>query len=202
MKDQTPMEVRYPRRKGWARDLWRSNESHHVGYKTDRARPCCCGWIPVFEMYTEATERDCPAVDFVAICPRCERRAEGHGSLEYCLKQWNAENLSDDSMMVNMPIMEMSYTGAEKLSQKIFRAAKAEALELILKKHEEFGDRRDWKYQLKFAGDLVRLEIFFRESPLMMDLDGDGVISDIRKQVYPDLSPEERIRIPLKLTEM
>lgn len=201
-KQPTPMDIRYPKREGWGLVGWRGSNLHHLGYITEKARRCVCGCPPVFEMTTGTVETEGAASDFVAICPRCERRAEGHGSLEYCLRMWNEGKMSDDSMMVNMPILSMSETGAMKLSRKLIALNKEEAIELIRCKHSEFGTRRDWKYKVRYAAQLRTIERFFRESPLMMDMDGEAIISDIRKIIYPDLTPEERVKIPLILTEL
>ena len=49
---------------------------------------------------------------------------------------------------------------------------------------------------------LDALETFFRESPMMWELSANGLISDIRKAIYPDIPPEYRVKIPLHLSEL
>jgi len=50
--------------------------------------------------------------------------------------------------------------------------------------------------------EVRRIDEFFRTSPLAFALDRDAVMSKLRKELFPDLMPEERMKIPLDPTEM
>ena len=60
----------------------------------------------------------------------------------------------------------------------------------------------EFNIHLNHRKTLNKLENFFRTSCFMWELDCDGLISDIRKYLYPDLPPAERIKIPLHLRDL
>lgn len=214
------LEKTYPPRDGYTVTLKRNGtEAWHVGYMKHGVKKCMCGADPVFEQYAgdddASGHRRIPATEFVAICPKCELRMEGQGSLEFCEEQWNAGHFSEASLLVHerLDVDALDEQAWIAMAGKIINDMSDEAVDLIIRKHElqkQLDDplcndnRREILYTTykKYRADLIKMTNFFRYSPLMMNRDGDAVMSDIRKRVYPELKPEERIRIPLRLESM
>lgn len=206
----------YPEIPGYGRSLGRKREAWRVGYTSPNARQCECGAFPVFEQYTmdygPEGERNVPATEFVAICPSCERRAKGSGSLEFCLNRWNNQIMSPDSMRVQKRPADFDTEACVALSGRLVRDAMEEAIRLV---------KRRWEIDRQLANPLlsdVRRELLYTEfknirhhlhemnkvfyGPITMDRDGDAIISKIRQKLYPALKPEERVTIPLRLERM
>lgn len=202
----TPVERIYPPRKNCTRALYRARisedgwEMYHIGYKIAKARRCVCGVEPVFERYTEDTS--VPAEVFIGICPYCERRTAGEGDLRTVLHQWNAGEISDDSEMLQYSPRELNYEGVALLHRVMVKHAKKDAVYYIRAKHEKFGEKRDGNYPVFYGAELKKIEDFFRWSPLMLDISADGIMSEIRREMYPGKTHDELMQIPLKLTEM
>lgn len=210
----------YPEKEGFGRRLYRGTKgdkvSCHVGYTTDRMVQCECGEMPVLEQAVDDVNKDgrnVPAQKFVAICPRCETRTEYDGEIEKCIAAWNAGKYTKDSMMLKHRMKGGDLEGFAKLAGKVVALAYDDAVALVREKHRlrkkadnplvGSGTRSSCKTQIEEINrELGRLQKFFEESPMMMGLDPEGVLSDIRKEVYPKIRPEMRMRKPLILTKM
>lgn len=206
----------YPEMDGFTRAIHRHGYIPHVGYMTTRMMPCKCGTLPVLEQYVgdldEHEARNVPATSFVAICPKCELKAKGHGTIEACIKRWNNEQFSSDAMMVRRPLKDPSTRGCEILSNRVLADAAEEAIMYVKRKHDLMeklrgridDDAREIHYnELQRVRSVLRkLMEFFRDNPLVFTHDEDAILSGIRRSVYPDLTPEERIKIPLDLLRM
>ena len=215
---ETPFDLLYPPREDMLRTNHRGSSCFHVGYYDPHGmRPCLCGTRPVIEQYVgdvdENGKRNIPAKQFVAICPRCEVRAWGHGSVEAVRKQWNRRHFVADTVTVRRRPETFSTDQCRVLSDKVVLLAMKDAVELIQKKHELMeelddphigGFTRSAKYEeLKHVrAEIIKLKRFFRDSPMMFERDEDAALSAIRKALYPDMKQEERIKIPLDLVKM
>ena len=218
----SPTEQIYPEREGYGRSLERGRDVMHIGYTSTKARPCKCGCVPTFEQYVldrkEDGSRNIPAQSFVAICPRCELRAKGEGTLEEVLETWNRGEYSEDNLLVSEKMTSLSTETAKMLGAVVVMRMIEDAIDMILQKHkiqqelrslygawnEERHGEKVHKIQ-ELNGRLVNAENFLRYSPLMFDRDPDAVISDIRKAIYPGDTAEDiekRMKIPLRLVAM
>lgn len=212
-------EKAYPERDGWGRMLERRGGALHIGYTHVEAKACPCGNYPVFEQYFNdrdpaRDEKNVPAEVFVAICPACELRAEGEGTLEEMLAAWNERRFSEDSLMVSREISFAQPEAMAALCGIVCMTQIEEAVNLIRRKHKirkalktQFGNEFVRGEQVseirRINAQLTLIERFLRNSPLMYERDPDAVISDIRKTIHPGNSREEieqRLKIPLKLT--
>ena len=206
----------YPELDGFTRILHRHGYVQHVGYVSPRMMPCRCGETPVLEQYVgdvnENGTRNVPAQVFVAICSNCELKAIGQGSIETCIRRWNAWKYSSDMLMVRRKLMDPSTRGCEILSNRVLADAAEEAITYVKRKHELVrklngrldDDAREIHYNelQRVRAVLRKLMEFFRDNPLVFTHDEDAILSGIRRSVYPDLTPEERIKIPLDLLRM
>ena len=218
----SPTEQIYPEREGYGRSLERGRDVMHIGYTSPKARPCKCGCMPTFEQFVldrkEDGSRNIPAQSFVAICPRCELRAKGEGTLEEVLETWNRGEFSEDNLLVSEKLSTLSLETAKMLGAVVVRRMIEDAIDMILLKHklqqelrllygagnEERHGEKAHKIQ-ELNGRLGSAENFLRYSPLMFDRDPDAVISDIRKAIYPGDTAEDiekRMKIPLRLAAM
>lgn len=221
-KTNYKVEDVYDERSGYGLMLSRKDPFCHIGYTSETMKPCRCGAIPVMEQYVDDTfidakgekQRNFPAKDFIAICPVCEIKANGHGTLEECVIRWNAGDFSRDSVLMNTPLTDMDNEGCRQLSNRVVESAVEEALELVKEKNRllvilrdpQTSDlRRETNYTLlKTVREKMReIEMFLRNSPVMMEYDGDAVLSGIRRTLHPELESDERIeKIPLELFYM
>ena len=92
-----------------------------------------------------------------------------------------------------------SHDAVRALCSKVIGAAIDDAIALVEIYQRNYRGMSDIGGTTK---SLIALDRFFKTSCFMWELDYEGLISDIRKYLYPDLPPEERIKIPLKLTEL
>ena len=218
----SPTEQIYPEREGYGRSLERVRDVMHIGYTSTKARVCKCGCYPVFEQFVldrkEDGSRNIPAQSFVAICPRCELRAKGEGTLEEVLETWNRGEFSEDNLLVSEKLSTLSLETAKMLGAVVVMRMIEDAIDMILLKHklqqelrllygagneEQHGEKAHRIRELN--GRLGSAENFLRYSPLMFDRDPDAVISDIRKAIYPGDTAEDiekRMKIPLRLAAM
>lgn len=218
----SPTEQIYPEREGYGRSLERGRDVMHIGYTSPKARPCKCGCMPTFEQYVldrkEDGSRNIPAESFVAICPRCELRAKGEGTLEEVLETWNRGEYSEDNLLVSEKMTSLSTETAKMLGAVVVMRMIEDAIDMIMLKHklqqelrtlygagneERHGENVHRIRELN--GRLGNAENFLRYSPLMFDRDPDAVISDIRKAIYPGDTAEDieqRMKIPLRLAAM
>lgn len=206
----------YPERDGWGYAEQRTGELYHTGYISGKAIQCACGAYPTFEQYvgdSDNTHRRVPATLFVAICPHCERRAPGYGTLDEMLAAWNSGERTHDTEMVQAELTNPDTTAATALSNAVIRIAAEEAVELIQKRRKIASELKDQKLSdmrrealytdLKnVRSNLRKLQNFFEGSPMLFDKDGDAILSGIRKIVFPDLTYKERTEIPLVLVKM
>lgn len=213
-----PFDLLYPEREGLGRTNSRISTMFHVGYYDLNMKACPkCGGFPVFEQYTEDIgedgKRNVPAKAFVAICPRCEIRAKGHGSIEAVAKQWNRRRFVADTVMVQRKLEAPNTQQCRVLSSKVISQAMSDAVELIRRKHKlteelknpilgEFSRAARYEELKHVRSEISSLKRFFHSSPIMFDLEEEAALSAIRKALYPDLPLEERINIPLDLVRM
>lgn len=206
----------YPELEGFGRIVHRHGALSHVGYTSSRMETCRCGTVPVLEQYVEDYDddgvRNAPAKSFVAICPRCELKAAGRGSIEKCIRNWNDHRYSADTMMVRRRLDEPNTRGCEILSNRVLADAVVEAVTFVKRKHELMeklngkidDDTREIHYNelQRVRSALKKLAGFFHDSPLVFTHDEDAILSGIRRSVYPHLTTEERLKIPLNLLRM
>lgn len=201
--------VKYPPRGAWL--VHRSStgpkdtdkggvQYYHSGYWTDKVRPCpCCGRRPVFqEYYYASTGRDKPAKIFIGICPTCELRTREPGTLKDSVYAWQRRDYSPDSWLhCHRPRLDTYMS--KRLCDMVVRDAIDDALQLVdvMAKETPYTEA----YQ-SHAADLDALEGFFRRSPLLVEMDADGILSDIRRVAYPELTPAERVKIPLRMSKL
>ena len=211
-----PFELLYPEREGYTRKLTRREPYIHAGYMSDKMAQCRCGAFPVLEQYVEDVDeneiRNVPAQDFVAICPVCEVRADTHGSMEQCIKYWNARRFTEDAVMVRHKLKNPNMHGCEMLSNKVLADAVNEAVVFVKRKHELMrklqgpidDDTREIHYTelTRVRANLRKIADFFHKSPLVFTHEEDAILSGVRRNVYPELTPEERLKIPLDLLRM
>ena len=210
----------YPEKEGFDRRLYRGSRGRnvccHVGYHSERMARCECGAEPVLEQAVDDVTKDgrnVPAQKYVAICPRCETRTEYDGEIEKCIEEWNAGRFTDDSMMLKHAIRNPDLEGYARLAGKVIGIAYEDAVALLKEKQRlrkkmnnplvGSGTMESCRMQIEsINGELRALQAFFENSPLMMDRDPESVISDIRREVYPMVRPEVRIRKSLVLSKM
>lgn len=200
--NQVNPDVKYPPRRGWKFScVSPSRELLHRGYWSSELKPCpCCGLYPVFEESTRAeTDVEQRATVFVGICPKCEIRTRKDGTLKEAVIMWQRRAFSRDSYLMNRRPKYDSLEGVRELSQKIVDAAVEDAMMYARERQEA----QEGSERFIFLGDrLEELERFFKHSVFMWEMDPDGIISDIRRILYPELEPKDRIKIPLHLSRL
>lgn len=214
----TPTELLYPPLEGYTRVLSARGGKLHVGYYHASMGKCpCCGGQPVLEQLVndldENGKRNIPAQNFTAICTNCELRADAEGDLSEALEAWNLGKLSPVSKMVHKRLRTPDEPGMAKLANIVIYDAMRDAINLInrkkevndLRNDEKISDARDSVLLAELSrirGELNRMQKFFERNPLMAWNETDAVLSTIRRILHPDLTPEERAKIPLKLVSM
>lgn len=221
-KAMQELEKYYPEREGYGRALHRRNNPlatdeipiYHVGYTSEKMIPCVCGAQPVLEQWVgdqEDTHKHAPAQVFVAICPICEMRGAGHGSLKACVQNWNKRRFTRSSLMMRRKPKDMDEDACRRLCRAVIGDAVQEALWYIRRNHEvqaKIDVANDYqrelyeKEQKEVRSKLNEIQRFIERSPLLFDLDSEAVLSGIRRTLYPDKTPEERVKIPLTLAKM
>lgn len=194
---------KYPPRGSW-RIMHSGTENgrdyYFTGYYSEKLRRCpVCGRFPVFtESVYDASPEDTKAKVFLGYCPTCCLRTKDPGTLKEAVYQWQDRKYSKDSLLVcHRPRLD-SY-GCRMLSQKVIKTVIDDSLFFAQKRQECQIGSESWE---SYGTELKKLEKFFRESVFMFEMDADGVISDIRRILYPTLEPKDRIRIPLHLHEL
>lgn len=195
--------IKYPPRGAWV-VVKTSPASNlmHGGYTSGKLRKCpVCGRPPVFEEDADPkrkTGRLQKAKYFIGYCPSCELRTENSGTLKEAVMQWQEKKWSTDSWLhCHRP--KLDPWGCVALCEAVVRTAYEDTmlyLDLMRKSRrddESFSAARD---------ALNGFEKFFRTSIFAAYLDPDAVISKIRRDLFPDMTPEERTQIPLKLSEL
>lgn len=173
---------------------------YYGGYYSEKLRKCpVCGRYPVFtECSSKATPPGEKARVFLGYCPTCCLRTKTPGTLKETVMQWMHREYSEDSWMVCHRPMLDTY-GCRLLSKHVVEAAIDDAIFYAQKRQDEAEGTETWEF---YGRELKKLETFFRESVFMFELDPDGVISDIRRILYPNLEPKDRIKIPLHLNQL
>ena len=112
--------------------------------------------------------------------------------------QWQERKFSDDTFLVcHRPRLD-TY-GCRLLCNKVVDSAIEDALFYAFQRQDAEYGSEIWT---SYGQSLKKLEEFFRTSVFMFELDPDGVISDIRRALYPTLEPKDRIKIPLHLAQL
>lgn len=199
--NNTNLLEKYPPRGAWETASTHHNKDYnHCGYTSPKLRPCpVCGRAAVFE--EDAYRRTPPrerAKFFYGYCPTCELHTGESGTLKEAVMQWQTRKFSPGSgLHCHRP--KLDEWGCSLLCEAVCRDAYEDArfcveqMQKADQKHEEDEGARD---------ELDRIEKFFRTSPLAFALDPEAVISKLRKELYPDMTPEERMKIPLKLSKL
>lgn len=198
--------IKYPPRGSWIVHGTRNTDGEkamsyvHGGYYSEKLRRCpVCKRYPVFqESAYDATPQTEKAKVFFGFCPTCELRTRKPGTLKEAVMQWQYREFSPDSLLVCRRPRLDTY-GCRLLCKEIVD----EAIEDALFYERELLDTSPYSDLFySYLDTLEDLEKFFRESVFMFELDADGVISEIRRALFPTLEPKDRIRIPLHLTEL
>lgn len=218
-RGQAAVDQIYPPLDGYGTKTNRRDGETHIGYTHSSMRKCVCGAFPVLEQYAmdlaEGSEhrRNVPARVFVAICPKCERIIRQEGSLEECIAMWNGQELTEASEMdFGHGPRNYSDDACRKISDKVVLGMKQEAISMILLAHDlqrrarnalasQF-QRETFRIELNRIHARLRLMNDEFYGPVLLDKDPEAVLSDIRKAVNPDLTPDERVQIPLRLDRM
>ena len=201
-KDYSP--GKYPPRRGWIVVGTNPGNGYvHGGYTTDQLRRCpVCGRQAVFEEdCRNATPTGERARVFIGICPTCELRTREPGTLREAVTQWQMRQFSPDSLLhCYRPKPDKFDTWACALMCESAAKHAYEDLQLFVElmmntpeDHEDFS---------KYKTEVGRIEDFFRRSPLAFALDPEAVASKLRRDLWPELTPKERLKIPLKMTQM
>lgn len=202
----TMFDDKYPPRGAW--EVHRCGHStdfdyNHGGYYSEKLKPCpACGRYPVFqEAAYDSGPRDIPVRVFIGFCPTCELRTKNPGTLKEAVMQWQDRRFSHDSFLVcHRPRAETLDTyGCRLLCNEVVDSAIESALFYAFQRQDVQEGSEIWT---SYGKALTELEDFFRTSVFMFELDPDGVISDIRRALYPTLEPKDRIKIPLHLAQL
>lgn len=197
------MDIKYPERRGWKYvSTYPSFGVFHRGYYSDQLRPCpCCRRRPVFEESTRGASMDGErARIFVGICPTCEIRTREDGTLREAVMMWQRGEWSEASITVARRMRTPDIVAVRKLCKYIVEAAIDDAI-MKAQRRNNITEGTSEEFT-KLGKDLDDLERFFRNSVFMWELDPDGVISEIRRVLYPELKPEDRTKIPLRLSAL
>ena len=211
--------VKYPPRRGWDVVGGRpSDDFMHGGYTTNLLKPCpVCGRQAVFEedSYNKAPKGERARV-FIGFCPTCELRTRTPGTLREAVTQWQRGEYSPDSWLhchrpqfdswgVSELCNVVCGTAYEDLRMyveimmggdiRIPRVARTSHKQRVTEPTEE-------ETYSHSELEVRRIDQFFRTSPLAFALDRDAVMSKLRKELFPDLTPKERLKISLDPTEM
>ena len=197
--------LKYPPRRGFAIQAKRGERGgepayNHAGYVSVLLKPCpVCNRLPVFEEASRyARPANEPAKIFIGVCPTCDLRTAHEGSLRQAVMEWQAGKFSSDMWLVcHRP--KFYIEGCKMLAKKMVDDAVDETLIRVRQRQSENPDSPLFDTH---GAELDLLEKFFRESPFTYDMDADGIVSDIRRAIYPELSPEWRVKIPLRLSRL
>lgn len=211
--------VKYPPRRGW--DVVGgspANDLMHGGYTTNLLKPCpVCGRQAVFEedSYNKTPKGERARV-FIGFCPTCELRTRTPGTLREAVTQWQTGQYSPDSWLhCHRPKLD-SWGVAElcnvvcgtayedlRMYVEIMMGGDVRIPRVALSSHRRPKEDPAWEETYSHSElEVRRIDQFFRTSPCAFALDHDAVMSKLRKEMFPDLTPEERLKIPLDPTEM
>lgn len=211
--------VKYPPRRGW--DVVGgspANDLMHGGYTTNLLKRCpACGRQAVFEedSYTKSPKGERARV-FIGFCPSCELRTRTPGTLREAVTQWQTGQYSPDSWLYCHRPQFDSYGVAElcnvvcgtayedlRMYVEIMMGGDIRIPRVALTSHKRPASCLAWEETYSHSElEVRRIDEFFRKSPLAFALDHDAVMSKLRKELFPDLTPDERMKIPLDPTEM
>ena len=212
-------DTKYPPRRGWevvesdSHDGWM-----HGGYTTDVLKRCpVCGRRAVFEedSYAKAPKSERARI-FIGFCPTCELRTRTPGTLREAVTQWQTVQYSPDSWLhCHRP--KLDSFGVAELCNVVCGTAYEDLrmyVDIMLgndiriprvartshkQRATELTEEETYSHS---ELEVRRIDEFFRTSPLAFALDRDAVMSKLRKELFPDLTPKERLKIPLDPTEM
>lgn len=192
-------EDRYPQRRGW---IYKNSNPilflNHTGYYSTQLRPCpCCGRYPVFEENAYVDIESDIAKSFLGYCQMCEIHTYKPGTLREAVIMWQGRKFSKTSINMNKRPKYDSLYGVRSLCNKVVDAAVVDAILYARERQTANGELFD-----SYGEQLDKLEKFFRTSVFMWEMDPDGIISDIRRILYPNMTPEDRTRIPNHLSEL
>lgn len=192
---------KYPPRGAWrVMQTSPSNDIMHGGYTSEKLRKCpVCHRFPVFE--EDAARRSShgeKAKWFIGFCPSCELRTRDSGTLKEVVMQWQERKYSPDSWLhCHRP--KLDTWGCALLCEAVAREAYDDAMFYIDLMQHTATDAEKFTSAKVMLNDI---ENFFRTSPLTFALDLDAVISKMRKELYPDMTPEQRMQIPLSMSKL
>jgi hypothetical protein len=190
----------------------------HGGYTTNLLKPCpVCGRQAVFEedSYNKTPKAERARV-FIGFCPTCELRTRTPGTLREAVTQWQTGQYSSDSWLhCHRPKLD-SFGVAElcnvvcgtayedlRMYVELMMEEDIRIPRVIIPSHRRPQTEPTEEETYSHSElEVKRIDEFFRTSPLAFALDRDAVMSKLRKELFPDLTPEERTKIPLDPTEM
>jgi len=211
--------VKYPPRRGWDVAGGRPSDDYmHGGYTTNLLKPCpVCGRQAVFEedSYNKAPKGERARV-FIGFCPTCELRTRAPGTLREAVTQWQRGEYSPDSWLhchrpqfdswgVSELCNVVCGTAYEDLRMyvEIMMGGDIRIPRVALSSHRRPKEDQTMEETYSHSElEVRRIDEFFRKSPLAFALDHDAVMSKLRKELFPNLTPKERLKIPLDPTEM
>lgn len=192
---------KYPPRGAWrVMQTTPSNDIMHGGYTSEKLRKCpVCHRFPVFEEDAERrSSHGEKAKWFIGYCPSCELRTRDSGTLKEVVMQWQDRKYSPDSWLhCHRP--KLDRWGCALLCEAVAREAYDDAMFYIDLMQHTATDAEKFTSAKVMLNDI---ENFFRTSPLTFALDLDAVISKMRKELYPDMTPEQRMQIPLSMSKL
>lgn len=195
-------DKKYPPRGAWSVAKTRPSDNYmHGGYTSEKLRRCpVCGRQAVFEEDVRRKTDPCErAKYFFGFCPTCELHTKESGTLKEAVMQWQERKYSYDSWLhCHRP--KLDTWGCALLCESLAKSAYNDArfyvdymMQNSAKQDEALNSARN---------ALNEIETFFVKSPFAFALDPDAVVSKMRQEFFPELTPDERLKIPLKLSQL
>ena len=125
---------------------------------------------------------------WVCKCHRCLLCTEPRETKEEAEMDFMNGQYSQATMMISRPLTEPDPDGLIALCAAVVKMAA----------DDYRTERRIWKMNRESNGKgrvglhAERLEEFFRSSPLMMDLKGNGIIERLRREVDNEINPKRK----------
>ena len=203
-------ELTYPEIEGFERTSVhvKANGTTHSGYVTEKAKKCpYCGGMPIFEQFVLDYEvREDPTA-------RRGRKPVRRMPAETFVEQWNNRKFSPDSEMLLKPLKDPDREGMMELIHRVMEDEVNDAVQAVRHRHYllkrlknkslSFKRREELYIDLRMENaELRSIEKWIREKPIFAMYDAEAMLSEIRKRVYPKLTPEERTEKPLQLDRL